>query len=65
MELMHYFDWTGQETIFSTLNTHDVTDDKTSWKTVELLLTDNFKNKSKINLIENNSKIIQPNRVKK
>ena len=41
---------------FSNLNTHDVTDNKTYWKTVKPLLTGKVKTKSKITLIEKNYK---------
>ena len=36
---------------FSNLNAHDVTDDKTFWKTVKPLLAGKVKTKSKITLI--------------
>ena len=37
---------------FNNLNTHNVTDNKTFWKTVKPLLTDKIETKSSITLIE-------------
>ena len=37
---------------FSNLNTDDIADNKTFWKTVKPFLTEKFKTKSKITLIE-------------
>ena len=42
----------AKKQFFSNLNIHDVTDNKTFWKTVKPLLTDKVKTKSKITLIE-------------
>ena len=42
----------AKKRFFSNLNTHDVTDNKTFWKTVKPLLTNKVKTKSRITLIE-------------
>ena len=50
----------AKKQFFSNLNTHDVTDNKTFWKTVKPLLAEKVKTKSKITLIEKkNTKIAQ------
>ena len=40
---------------FSNINTRDITDNKTFWKTVNLFFTDKMKTKSKITPIEKNA----------
>ena len=46
----------AKKQFFSNLNIHDVTDNKTFWKTVKPLLTDKVKTKSKITSIEKKHK---------
>ena len=41
-----------KKNFFSNINTNDITDNKTFWKTVKPFLTDKIKTKSKITLIE-------------
>ena len=43
-----------KKNFFSNLNTSDITDNKTFWKTVEPYFADKIKTKSKITLIEKN-----------
>ena len=46
----------AKKQFFSNINTNDITDNKTFWKTVKPLLTDKVKTKSKITLIEKRCK---------
>ena len=46
----------AKKQFFSNLNTNDITDNKTFWKTVKPFLTDKVKTKSKITLIEKRCK---------
>ena len=43
-----------KKNFFSNINTSDITDNKTFWKTVKPFFTDKIKTKSKITLIEKN-----------
>ena len=43
-----------KKNLFSNINTSDITDKKTFWKTVKPFFTDKIKTKSKITLIEKN-----------
>ena len=43
-----------KKNFFSNINTNDITDNKTFWKTVKPFFTDKIKTKSKITLIEKN-----------
>ena len=43
-----------KKNFFSNINTNDITDNKTFWKTVKPLFTDKIKTKSKITLMEKN-----------
>ena len=49
----------AKKNVFSNLNTTIVTDNKTFWKTLKPFLTDKVKTKSKIILIEKNTRIAQ------
>ena len=42
----------SEKNFFSNINTSDITDNKTFWKTVKPYFTDKIKTKSKITLIE-------------
>ena len=46
------FDKKRKKSFFSNLNTKDINDNKTFWKTVKLLFTEKVKINSKITLIE-------------
>ena len=41
-----------KKNFFNNISTHDITDNKTFWKTVKPLFTDKIQTKSKITLIE-------------